>query len=144
MRPDWDLYFLSIAKQVSTRSTCLRRQYGAVIVKDNKIVSTGYNGSASGEPNCSDLEYCERNRLNIPKGERYELCKSVHAEQNAIINGEPLKMIDSTIYIVGIETESGEYASGKPCIMCERFIKNAHIKKIVYYEKDGSIVKQEV
>ena len=142
-RLDWDEYFLAIASIVSSRSTCLRRHYGAVIVKDNIIVSTGYNGAASGEPNCCDLGYCERNRLNIPKGERYELCKAVHAEQNAIINGDPVKMKGATIYIVGIEVENGELASGAPCMMCERVIKNAHIKKIIYYEKDGSIIEKE-
>lgn len=142
-RPDWDKYFLSIASMVGTRSTCLRRHYGAVIVKDNIIISTGYNGAASGEPNCCDLGYCERNRLNVPKGERYELCKAVHAEQNAIINGDPVKMKGATIYIVGIEVENGELASGAPCMMCERVIRNAHIAKIIYYEKDGSIIEKE-
>ena len=83
-RPDWDEYFLNIAEEVGKRSTCLRRRYGAIIVKDNIIVSTGYNGSPRGEINCLDAKICERERLHIPKGERYELCVAVHAEQNAI------------------------------------------------------------
>lgn len=84
-KPDWNEYFLDIAEAVSRRSTCLRRCYGAVIVKDNVIISTGYNGAPRGEANCIDTEVCERQRLNVPKGQNYELCVAVHAEQNAII-----------------------------------------------------------
>jgi hypothetical protein len=86
-RPSWEEYFIEIAKVVSTRSTCLRRRYGAVIVKDNVIVSTGYNGAPRGSANCVDRGICRRKELNVPAGERYELCEAVHAEQNAIING---------------------------------------------------------
>ena len=86
-RPSWDEYFIEIAKVVSSRSTCLRRRYGAVIVKDKVIVSTGYNGAPRGSINCVDVNKCKRRELNIPSGERYELCEAVHAEQNAIING---------------------------------------------------------
>ncbi len=114
-RPDWDEYFLNIAQEVGKRSTCLRRRYGAIIVKDKIIVSTGYNGAPRGEDNCIDTGICERERLKVPKGERYELCVAVHAEQNAIINGDPLKMKDATIYIVGINAADGSYASGEPC-----------------------------
>lgn len=91
-RPAWDEYFIEIAKVVSSRSTCLRRRYGAVIVKDNVIISTGYNGASRGSMNCIDRGICRRRELNVPAGERYELCEAVHAEQNAIINGSPERM----------------------------------------------------
>lgn len=142
-RPSWDEYFIEIAKVVSRRSTCLRRHYGAVIVNDRVIVSTGYNGACRGEPNCSDTGKCVREELNIPKGERYELCVAVHAEQNAIINGEPVKMKGSTIYVAGFNAD-GSFASGAPCLLCRRMIKNAMIKRLVYLEKTGEIVEKWV
>jgi len=132
-RIDWDNYFLEIARVVSKRSTCLRRQYGAVIVKDKRIISTGYNGSPVGEENCCDKGYCEREEKNIPAGERYELCHAVHAEQNAIINANPIDMYGATIYIVGTNVKDGSEASGKPCLLCSRMIKNA---KIAYVKRD--------
>ena len=140
-RPDWDEYFLNIAQEVGKRSTCLRRRYGAIIVKDKIIVSTGYNGAPRGEDNCIDTGICERERLKVPKGERYELCVAVHAEQNAIINGDPLKMKDATIYIVGINAADGSYASGEPCLLCRRMIKNAQIAKVICRNSDGEIIK---
>jgi len=143
-RPDWDEYFLNIAQEVGKRSTCLRRRYGAIIVKDNIIVSTGYNGAPRGEDNCIDTEICERERLHVPKGERYELCVAVHAEQNAIINGDPLKMKDATIYIVGVNVADGSLASGEPCLLCRRMIKNAQIKKVVCRNSNGEISKLNV
>ncbi len=141
-RPDWTEYFLDIAKAVGRRSTCLRRRYGAVIVNDKVIVSTGYNGAPRGEANCSDVNVCERNRLHVPSGERYELCKAVHAEQNAIINGDPAKMKNGVIYVAGFNAD-GSLASGKPCMLCRRMIRNAMIHKVVYIESDGSIVEIE-
>lgn len=137
-RPSWDEYFLEIAQVISKRSTCLRRLYGAVIVKDKVIISTGFNGSARGETNCIDLGKCTREELKVPKGERYELCLAVHAEQNAIISGDPVKMKGATIYIAGFNSD-GSYASGKPCLMCRRMIKNAMINRVVYLEDDGHI-----
>ena len=142
-RPDWDEYFLNIAQEVGKRSTCLRRRYGAIIVKDNIIVSTGYNGAPRGEDNCIDTGLCERERLHIPKGERYELCVSVHAEANAIINADPLKMKGATIYIVGINVADESYASGAPCLMCRRLIKNAQISSVIYRDIDGGIVLKD-
>ncbi len=141
MRPDWDNYFIEIAKVVSTRSTCMRRRYGAVIVKDRVIVSTGYNGSPRGMDNCIDLNKCKRKELNIPSGERYELCEAVHAEQNAIINGSPERMKEATIYIAGFE-ENGDVADGTPCKLCNRMIKNAQIKEVIYLKNNGSIVRK--
>ena len=140
MRLDWDNYFIEIAKVVSLRSTCLRRRYGALIVKDRVIVSTGYNGSPRGMTNCIDTGKCTRKELNIPSGERYELCEAVHAEQNAIINGSPERMKDATIYIAGFE-ENGNFADGAPCKLCNRMIRNAQIKEIVYLGNGGNIVK---
>jgi len=141
-RPSWEEYFIEIAKVVSTRSTCLRRRYGAVIVKDNVIVSTGYNGAPRGSANCVDRGICRRKELNVPAGERYELCEAVHAEQNAIINGSPERMKDGSIYIAGFEEDSSA-AEGKPCLLCKRMIRNAQISQVVYLSKDASIVKVE-
>jgi len=141
-RPSWEEYFIEIAKVVSTRSTCLRRRYGAVIVKDNVIVSTGYNGAPRGSANCVDRGICRRKELNVPAGERYELCEAVHAEQNAIINGSPERMKDGSIYIAGFE-ENSSAAEGKPCLLCKRMIRNAQIRQVVYLSKDGNIVKVE-
>jgi dCMP deaminase len=140
MRPDWDDYFIEIAKVVSSRGTCLRRTYGAVIVKDKVIISTGYNGSPRGMENCIDTQKCTRKELNIPSGERYELCEAVHAEQNAIINAPPERMKGATIYIAGFE-EDRTFAGGKPCKLCDRIIKNAQLKDIVYLEKDGTLAR---
>ena len=140
MRPDWDDYFIEIAKAVSSRGTCLRRTYGAVIVKDRVIISTGYNGSPRGMENCIDTQKCTRKELNIPSGERYELCEAVHAEQNAIINAPPDRMKGATIYIAGFE-EDRTFAGGRPCKLCDRIIKNAQIKDIVYLQKDGTLAR---
>ncbi|MFA6809130.1 MAG: cytidine/deoxycytidylate deaminase family protein [Eubacteriales bacterium] len=136
LRPSWDEYFLEIAQVLAKRSTCLRRNYGAVIVKDNIIVSTGYNGAARGEPNCTDVGQCERELYNVPKGERYELCVAVHAEQNAIIAGDPVKMQGATIYVAG-SCADGSPASAEPCLLCRRMIKNAMIKRVVYLNNSG-------
>ena len=141
-RPDWDEYFLSIAREVGKRATCLRRRYGAIIVKDKIIVSTGYNGAPRGETNCIDSGVCERERLRVPKGERYELCVAVHAEQNAIINGNPEDMNGATIYIAGVNCADGSDASGEPCKLCRRMIINSRIANVVYRDRDGNIVSK--
>ena len=140
-RPDWNDYFLDIAKAVGRRATCLRRRYGAVIVKDNVIISTGYNGSPRGEANCIDTGICERERLKVPKGERYELCVAVHAEQNAIINADPVKMEGATIYIAGINAADESIASGEPCKLCRRMIQNAKIAWVVYQNARGELLQ---
>lgn len=126
-----DMYYLKIAEAVLERSTCLRRKYGAVIVKNDEVIATGYNGSPRGEPNCIDIGICERDRLGVPKGERYELCVAVHAEQNAIISASRRDMVGSTIYIVGKEVATGEYADPTPCLICRKLIKNAGIFRCV-------------
>lgn len=132
MRQDKINYYLDIAETVSKRCTCMRRHYGAVIVKNDEIVSTGYVGAPRGRKNCIDIGECVRSKLNIPRGERYELCRSVHAEANAIISASREKMIDSTLYMTGIECETGKYISNSnSCSMCKRLIINAGIKTVV-------------
>lgn len=130
-RIDKDNYYLGIAKAVASRSTCLRRRYGAIIVKNDEIIATGYNGAPRGEQNCTDCGKCKREELAIPKGQRYELCVSVHAEANAIISAARRDMIGATIYIVGIEASDGSYANPNPCLMCRRLIKNAGIEQCI-------------
>lgn len=125
-----DLYYLSIAEKVLTMSTCLRRNYGAVIVKDNRIVSCGYNGAPEGETNCSDLNYCAREAMGVPSGQRYELCVACHAEENSIINASKEEMKGATIYIAG-ENADGTPANPQPCLMCRKMIKNSGIARVV-------------
>lgn len=131
-RRDKTNYYLDLADVVSKRCTCLRRHYGAVIVKNDEVISTGYVGAPRGRKNCTDLGYCVRNKLNIPRGKRYELCRSVHAEANAIISAEREKMIGSTLYLSGREVETGEYiANSNSCSMCKRLIINAGIQTVI-------------
>ena len=131
-RRDKQNYYLDIAETVLERGTCLRRNYGAIIVKNDQIVSTGYVGAPRQRKNCSDLGFCMREKLNVPRGERYELCRSVHAEMNAIIHASRSEMLDSTLYLVGKEAATGEYVSNSnPCAMCKRMIINAGIKTVV-------------
>lgn len=128
-------YYLDIAESVLERCTCLRRHFGAIIVKNDEIIATGYVGAPRGRKNCSDLGYCMREKLNIPRGERYEMCRSVHAEQNAIISAPRKEMIDSSLYLVGKEVKTGEYvANANPCSLCKRMIINAGIKTIIIRE----------
>lgn len=125
-------YYLDLAEIVSQRTTCLRRRYGAVIVKNDEVISTGYVGAPRGRKNCTDLGYCIRAELQIPRGERYELCRSVHAEANAIISASRDKMIDSTLYLTGVEVADGSYVSNSCCCsMCKRMVINAGIKEVV-------------
>ena len=130
MRATKDQYYLEIAKAVASRSTCLRRQYGAVIVKDDEIVSTGYNGAPRIYPNCSDLKTCERERLKVPHGEQYEKCVAVHAEQNAIISASRKEMLEGRIYLAGFEN-GVELINPMPCLICSRMIANAGIKYVI-------------
>ena len=125
-------YYLDLADVVSKRGTCLRRRYGAVIVKNDEVISTGYVGAPRGRKNCSDLGVCIRQKMNIPRGERYELCRSVHAEANAIISAEREKMIGSTLYLSGREVSTNEYIKhSSSCSMCKRMIINAGIEKVI-------------
>jgi dCMP deaminase len=125
-------YYLDIAETVSERSTCLRKRYGAIIVKNDVIVSTGYNGAPRGRRNCSDIGFCMRENLGIPRGERYELCRSVHAEANAIISASRRDMIGAVLYLAGKDAKTGELVeNATSCAMCRRMIINAGIELVV-------------
>jgi len=125
-------YYLDIAQTVAERSTCLRRKFGSIIVKNDVIVSTGYNGSPRGRKNCDDLGSCYREKLGIPRGERYELCRAIHSEQNAIIAAPREQMLGATLYMVCVSPEDGSvYGGTSSCSMCKRVIINAGIEKVV-------------
>ena len=124
-------YYLSIAAEVAKRSTCLRRQYGAVIVNNDEIVATGYNGAPRGDPNCCDVGACWRELNNIPHGEQYEKCVAVHAECNAIISASRKEMLGSTLYLAGFEGLDKPIDNPVPCLICTRLIKNAGIARVV-------------
>lgn len=131
-RTDKKNYYLDIAETVLERGTCLRRNFGAIIVKNDQIVSTGYTGAPRGRKNCLDMGVCVREKNNIPRGERYELCRSVHAEANAIIHASRDAMIGSTLYLVGKDANTGEYVeNASSCSMCKRMVINAGIKKVI-------------
>jgi dCMP deaminase len=124
-RPTWDEYFASITRQVATRSTCLRRKVGAIIVKNKRILTTGYNGAPMGVRNCLEIGTCLREELGIPSGERHEICRGLHAEQNAILQAayHGVQIKDSAIY-----------TTNHPCVMCAKMIINCGIRKIYYFE----------
>ena len=131
-RKDKDNYYLDIADAVLQRAPCIRRKYGAIIVRNDEIIATGYNGAPRGRKNCPDIGQCLRDALEIPSGERYELCRSVHAESNAIISAARSEMIGATIYLAGRDAKTNEYLSDtSPCMMCRRLIINAGITKTI-------------
>lgn len=140
-RIEKDMYYLKIAEQVLERSTCLRRKYGAVIVKNDEIVSTGYNGSPRGEANCCDTGMCAREQLGVEKGQRYELCVAIHAEDNAITSAGRSKANGATLYLVGKDAKTNELTAPLPCMMCRRKIVNAGIKRVIGLSEDGEIVE---
>ena len=145
-RIDKENYYLDIAETVLERSTCLRRCYGAIIVKNDEIVSTGYNGAPRGRKNCLDLGYCTREAMNIPSGERYELCRSVHAEMNAIISAARRDTLGATLYLAAREAKNGELLhDATSCSMCRRLIINAGIDRVVIRntETDYAVVHVE-
>ena len=121
-RPSWDEYFMRIAEEVAERSTCIRRKVGAVIVMDRRILATGYNGAPKGVPHCTQ-ETCLRNKYNVPSGERHELCRGLHAEQNAIIQAacHGVSINDAVIYV-----------TNQPCIICTKMLINCGIKTFLY------------
>jgi len=140
-RKDKENYYLDIAETVMIRSTCLRRKYGAIIVLNDEIISTGYNGAPRGRKNCLDRAICMRDELGIPSGERYELCRSVHAEANAIISASRRDMMGATLYLSGINAKNDELLDDTiPCSMCRRLIINAGIEKTVCRVKGGKFV----
>ncbi len=125
-------YYLDIAETVIERGTCLRRNFGAIIVKNDEIVSTGYTGAPRGRQNCSDLGYCTREKLQIPRGERYELCRSVHAEANCIISAARRDTLGATLYLAGRDAKTGELVeNASSCAMCKRMIINAGIETVI-------------
>ena len=125
-------YYLDIAETVLERATCLRRVYGAIIVKNDEIIATGYNGAPRGRANCVDLGYCSREAMRVPRGERYELCRSVHAEANAIISAARRDTVGGTLYLVGRDARTGELLpDATSCSMCRRLVINAGLEKVV-------------
>ena len=125
-------YYLDIAETVLERATCLRRVYGAIIVKNDEIISTGYNGAPRGRKNCVDMGFCTREALKVPRGERYELCRSVHAEANAIISAARRDTVGSSLYLVGRDAQTGELLhDATSCSMCRRMIINAGLSRVV-------------
>lgn len=131
-RVDKTNYYLDIAETVIERGTCLRRNFGAIIVRHDEIISTGYTGAPRGRQNCSDLGFCMRDKLGIPRGERYEMCRSVHAEANCIISASRRDIIGGTLYLVGRDAKTGELVhEANSCAMCKRLIINSGIEKVV-------------
>ena len=131
-RRDKHNYYLDIAQTVLERGTCLRRNYGAIIVNNDEIVSSGYTGAPRGRKNCMDLGFCMREKLNLPRGERYELCRSVHSEANAIISASRKEMLGGTMYLVGKDFHTGEIVeNASSCAMCKRMIINAGIERVI-------------
>ncbi len=138
-------YYLDIAQTVLERSTCIRRKYGAIIVKNDIIVSTGYNGAPRGRVNCSDLGYCLRDKLGIPRGERYEMCRSIHAEANAIISASHSDMLNSVLYLAGVDAKTGDIiADSCSCQMCKRMIINAGISKVIVRNTKAEYTEYDV
>ena len=133
LRPSKINYYLNIAKEVCTRATCLRRKYGAVLIKNDTIIATGYNGSPRGTKNCIDMGECRREKLNIPRGQCYELCRSLQAEQNCIINASRNDMIDSDLYLYGMDVSTNEIVKDlDSCQLCKKMIINAGIKRVIF------------
>lgn len=138
-RPSKTEYYLGIAKGVSKRATCLRRRYGAVIVNNDIIVGTGYCGAPRERDNCIELGVCKRESLNVPSGERYELCRSVHAEMNAIINAGRDRCMGGTIYIYGEDVKTDEKCNSEPCLLCKRVIINSGLEEIITPDSKTSV-----
>lgn len=140
-----DEYYLNIALDVSKRSTCLRRKYGAVIVNKDQIISTGYCGAPRGTVNCSDINVCVRKESKVNRGEHYEWCRGVHAEQNAIIHASRLNMIKSKLYLVGVNADTDTLLEdAEPCPICKRLIINAGIIEVITLNKNGAVLHIDV
>ncbi|HEY5996954.1 MAG TPA: dCMP deaminase family protein [Candidatus Deferrimicrobiaceae bacterium] len=134
VRPDWDTYFMDMAKLASKRSSCLRRAVGAVLVKDRRLLATGYNGVPTGVTHC-EATGCLREKLNVPSGERHELCRGLHAEQNAILQ--------AALHGVSIK-ESSLYCTNLPCIICAKMLINAGVRRIVYLDGYADVLAAEM
>lgn len=129
--------YLKLALSVADNATCIRRKYGAIIVKEDQIISTGYNGAPRGVTNCNDVNKCMREEKNIQPGCNYELCMSVHAEQNAIISANRIDMVGSTLFLAGTDS-GGNAIDSRPCLLCTKMIINAGIHSVICLNKDGS------
>lgn len=130
-------YYLDIAEAVCARSTCMRRKFGAIVVKHDEIISTGYNGAPRGRANCSDLDFCYREKMQVPRGQRYELCRSVHAEANAIISASRADLMGSALYLACHDAKTDQLDGAvEPCSMCKRLILNAGIERV--YVRDDA------
>ena len=135
-----DQYYLNIAKEVSLRATCLRRRFGAVIVQEDQIISTGYNGPPRATKNCIEIGVCAREQLKIKQGEKYEICRGVHAEQNAIIHASRLDMLGATLFLVGVDAKTNAIvANTEPCKICKRMIINAGLESVVVFRPGGEV-----
>ena len=141
-----DNYYLNIALEVSQRGTCIRRNYGDVIVNDDEIISTGYTGAPRGTNNCVDIRYCARSNMGVPSGERYELCRSVHAEMNAVIHASRRDAIGGIMYLMGVDAEDGKplQSGAEPCRLCKRVIINAGITKVITRNGNGNVITYDV
>lgn len=139
-----DQYYLNIARDVAERATCLRRKFGAVIVKDDAIVATGYNGAPRGCLDSLTAGWCYREENHIPSGERYEMCRSVHAEQNAIMHAGRDKTLGSTLYLSGVDTKTNQLSGFESCLMCTKMIINAGIARVVVHRSDGSFTQHSL
>lgn len=140
-RPSKTEYYLNIAREVAQRSTCLRRRVGAVIIREDQIISAGYAGAPRGTPNCIDIGYCARKEANIPSGERYELCRSVHAEANAIISAARagVSVLQGTMYIHVENMDHSIKEDANSCLMCQRMIINAGLKNVIIRQPQGFV-----
>ena len=145
-RIEKDRYYLEIAKSVAMRSPCTRAHYGAIVVKNDAIVSTGYNGPVRGGVNCYEVGGCIKDVLNLPHGTAYDLCPAVHAEENAIINAarNGASVLGGTLYLIGVNPKNGELIGGEPCQRCKRVLINAGIERVVTLSRDGDIKYFEV
>lgn len=144
-RRDKNNYYLDIAQTVAERGTCLRRNFGAIVVKDDSIISTGYNGAPRGRKNCSDLNRCVRDELKVPHGERYELCRAVHAEANAIISAGRKEMLGATLYLACINAQNGKLIPDTCCCsMCKRLVINSGISNVVVRDTEEAFRVIEV
>jgi dCMP deaminase len=142
-RPSKEEYYLNIAREVLERSTCTRSKFGAVLVKDDQIISTGYNGAPRKTMDCMERGNCLRKELNIPSGHRYELCRSVHAEQNAVINAarSGVSLLGADLFLLGKKVADGEneYIKALPCFICKKMVINAGIKKVITQDENGKV-----
>lgn len=144
-RVDKTNYYLDIAEVVAERGTCIRNNYGSVIVKNDEIISTGYTGAPRGRKNCLDLGFCRRKQNNTPSGAGYELCRSVHSEQNAVISAKRKDMLGATLYLVGINKRNGNYIDdNEPCTLCKRIIINSGIERVIMRDSKNDYRVTEV